>query len=240
MAVLKEFRFTSTHWTCDRTSTCVGRRFGSGNSITFHGELMQNDTTSNMIYNVRQVIAFISRGQTIEAGSVIAMGTMGGIGDTRTPRVVLQNNDVVTVTIEKIGSLTNTIRREEVEKEEQVFPVQERNGTKAGRVIRFLDVHGSIMYGEPVEVNGHVVQAKLIESNDLFGSEYLLEMLSPMRSRPDRSRPNNRNRPELRSTAPRRTCRTSAPIVFFRTERVLFPLTMMFRFKTYRSTGLRG
>ena len=63
---------------------------GSGLGIQLHlnGELMQNDTTSNMIYNVRQVIAFISRGQTIEAGSVIAMGTMGGIGDTRTPRVV--------------------------------------------------------------------------------------------------------------------------------------------------------
>ena len=149
---------------------------GSGLGIQLHlnGELMQNDTTSNMIYNVRQVIAFISRGQTIEAGSVIAMGTMGGIGDTRTPRVVLQNDDVVTVTIEKIGSLTNTIRREEVEREEQMFSLQEReNGTKASRVIRFLDVHGSIMYGEPVEVNGHVVQAKLIESNDLFGSRVL-------------------------------------------------------------------
>ena len=152
---------------------------GSGLGIQLHlnGELMQNDTTSNMIFNVRQVINFIARGQTIEAGTVIAMGTMGGIGDTRTPKVVLQNNDVVTVTIENIGSLTNTIRREE-EEEEFVRREQEQDqhfvdGTKATRVIRFLDMNGSILYGEPVEMNGHVVKAKLIEGNDIYGSRIL-------------------------------------------------------------------
>jgi len=152
---------------------------GLGIQLHLNGKLMQNDTTSNMIFDVRQVISFISRGQTIEAGTIIAMGTMGGIGDTQTPRVVLKDNDIVTVTIEKIGSLINKIRRETAAKmmtrESTTFKEMERssdnNDTKATRVVRFLDRNGKIQYGEPEEdINGHVVRAKLIESNNIYGS----------------------------------------------------------------------
>eukprot|EP00939_MAST-03C_sp_MAST-3C-sp1_P000503 g503.t1 len=125
----------------------------SGLSITMHlnGKIMQNDTTSNMIFGVRQIIEFISRGTTIEAGTVIATGTMGGIGDTREPRVVLQDGDNVTVTIDSIGSLTNIVRRPRSKanlvKTSPVVVTPPSLTRSSNRIVRFLDANGNERYG---------------------------------------------------------------------------------------------
>ena len=52
-----------------------------------NGKLMQNASTSQLIYDVPHIIEFVTRGTTVEKGTVIATGTMGGVGDTRNPKV---------------------------------------------------------------------------------------------------------------------------------------------------------
>ena len=56
-----------------------------------------------MIFDVRELIAFLSGSSTLEPGTVIMTGTPHGVGAARTPPRFLQPGDTVTVEIEKIG-----------------------------------------------------------------------------------------------------------------------------------------
>jgi len=65
-----------------------------------------------MIFNIRQQIAYLSKGTTLEAGSIILTGTPAGIGYFRKPRVILEHQGDVRVYIDGIGTLINKIRYE--------------------------------------------------------------------------------------------------------------------------------
>jgi len=90
---------------------------GSGLQLQTHlnGKLMQNQTTSDLIFNISKIVAFLSQGTTIDAGTVVVTGTPGGIGYTRKPPVLLKDGDNVTISIAGIGSLTNFISRKNQE-----------------------------------------------------------------------------------------------------------------------------
>jgi 2-keto-4-pentenoate hydratase/2-oxohepta-3-ene-1,7-dioic acid hydratase in catechol pathway len=75
-----------------------------------NGEVMQNSTTAEMVFGVWELIAFCSRSFTLEPGDVILTGTPWGCGEFMTPRRSLQDGDVVSVSVEPIGVLTNPIR----------------------------------------------------------------------------------------------------------------------------------
>jgi len=75
-----------------------------------NGETVQEGTTGDMIFTVAQVIAYLSRDMTLEPGDVIATGTPAGIGLAKQPPRFLSSGDVVTVEIDRIGSITNRIR----------------------------------------------------------------------------------------------------------------------------------
>ena len=68
---------------------------------------MQDDTTGNMIWSLREQIAYLSTIVTLEPGDVIATGTPTGVGMGR--GIYLKPGDVVTASIEGIGTLTNTV-----------------------------------------------------------------------------------------------------------------------------------
>ncbi|KAK3657617.1 hypothetical protein LTR56_002392 [Elasticomyces elasticus] len=68
--------------------------------------------TSDMIFTIRQQIAYFSQGTTLEAGTIILTGTPAGIGHFRDPRVVLRDGDDIRVEIDGIGTLVNTVRYE--------------------------------------------------------------------------------------------------------------------------------
>lgn len=76
---------------------------------TVNGELRQNSNTSDMIFNCKQIISYISRHMTLQPGDVILTGTPEGVvlGYPPEKRVYLQHGDVVTIEIENLGSLTN-------------------------------------------------------------------------------------------------------------------------------------
>lgn len=77
---------------------------------TVNGELMQDSSTSNLIFKVPQLIAYCSRMFTLEPGDVILTGTPSGVGEGMNPARYLKDGDVVTVSISRIGELTNTCK----------------------------------------------------------------------------------------------------------------------------------
>jgi 2-keto-4-pentenoate hydratase/2-oxohepta-3-ene-1,7-dioic acid hydratase in catechol pathway len=74
-----------------------------------NGQIMQQDTTAKMIFNVATLISDLSRGMTLSAGTVLLTGTPAGVGMARTPQVWLQHGDQVQVEIEGIGTLSNSV-----------------------------------------------------------------------------------------------------------------------------------
>ena len=74
-----------------------------------NGDVMQDSNTSDMIFSVREIIAFLSGSTTLVPGTVILTGTPEGVGMARTPPRWLVPGDEVTIEIEKIGALTNHV-----------------------------------------------------------------------------------------------------------------------------------
>ncbi len=79
-----------------------------------NGEIVQNCNTSDMIFDVPTLIEFLSGSTTLLPGTVILTGTPHGVGMAQTPPRWLQDGDVVTIEIEKIGALTNPVQNEVV------------------------------------------------------------------------------------------------------------------------------
>jgi 2-keto-4-pentenoate hydratase/2-oxohepta-3-ene-1,7-dioic acid hydratase in catechol pathway len=74
-----------------------------------NGEVMQESSTSNMVFGVADVIAYITQAITLEPGDLIATGTPAGVGVFRKPPVFMQPGDEITIEIEGLGSLTNPV-----------------------------------------------------------------------------------------------------------------------------------
>lgn len=77
-----------------------------------NGEVMQQASTSDMIFGVAQTIAIISEAMTLDAGDVIVMGTPSGVGYARQPPVYMKAGDVCEVSIERVGQLRNVVMDE--------------------------------------------------------------------------------------------------------------------------------
>jgi 2-keto-4-pentenoate hydratase/2-oxohepta-3-ene-1,7-dioic acid hydratase in catechol pathway len=92
------------------TADEVGDPGGLAIRCTIDGEVVQDSSTDQMIFGVGDLIAFISRTITLEPGDVIATGTPPGVGMAREPQRWLRDGESMTVEIEKIGALTNTVR----------------------------------------------------------------------------------------------------------------------------------
>ena len=75
-----------------------------------NGKTLQDSNTDKMIFGVRELIAFISRGITLEPGDVISTGTPHGVGFARKPPIFLKAGDEVVVEIDGIGRLSNPVK----------------------------------------------------------------------------------------------------------------------------------
>lgn len=74
-------------------------------STWVNGERRQHDRTSNMIFGVPYLVAFLSRICTLSPGDVIFTGTPAGVGFAT--KTFLRDGDVVTTRIEGLGELRN-------------------------------------------------------------------------------------------------------------------------------------
>ena len=75
-----------------------------------NGETMQNSSTSQFIFNVAEVVAYLSRIMTLEPGDVVFTGTPPGVGFARKPPVFLKDGDVAEIQIDGIGTLRNPVK----------------------------------------------------------------------------------------------------------------------------------
>lgn len=74
-----------------------------------NGQVLQDSKTSEMIFPVAELIAYVSRGITLEPGDVILTGTPAGVGMARTPNVWLTPGDTIEIEIDGIGTLRNPV-----------------------------------------------------------------------------------------------------------------------------------
>ena len=72
---------------------------------------MQDSTTADMIFDVRELVCFLSQGTTLPPGTVILTGTPPGVGFARKPPIFLKHGDEVVVEIDGIGRLRNPVRQ---------------------------------------------------------------------------------------------------------------------------------
>jgi 2-keto-4-pentenoate hydratase/2-oxohepta-3-ene-1,7-dioic acid hydratase in catechol pathway len=77
--------------------------------LRLNGQTMQDSNTSQMIFKVGDIIAYLSQVFTLEPGDLIFTGTPPGVGFARKPPVFLKGGDVVEVEIEKLGILKNPV-----------------------------------------------------------------------------------------------------------------------------------
>ena len=80
--------------------------------LDVNGEVLQDGNTDDMIFDVPTLIEFLSGSTTLLPGTVILTGTPHGVGFARKPPRWLKAGDTTTVTIEKIGSLSNPVVEE--------------------------------------------------------------------------------------------------------------------------------
>ena len=74
-----------------------------------NGTVMQDSNTSNMIFGVAEIVAFVSQAITLEPGDLIITGTPAGVGAFRDPPVWLTPGDEITIEIDGLGSITNPV-----------------------------------------------------------------------------------------------------------------------------------
>jgi 2-keto-4-pentenoate hydratase/2-oxohepta-3-ene-1,7-dioic acid hydratase in catechol pathway len=79
-----------------------------------NGEVRQNSSTADMIFNVATLVSFLSGSTTLFAGTVILTGTPEGVGMGMRPPRYLREGDIVEIDIEKIGILSNPVVNESV------------------------------------------------------------------------------------------------------------------------------
>ena len=77
-----------------------------------NGEVMQSAPISDLVFDVRALVAYCSVFTCLEPGDVIITGTTGGVGAFRNPPMWMKPGDVVEIEISRIGVLRNVIEDE--------------------------------------------------------------------------------------------------------------------------------
>jgi 2-keto-4-pentenoate hydratase/2-oxohepta-3-ene-1,7-dioic acid hydratase in catechol pathway len=120
---IRDYQLRTTQWTVGKNfdgSGAFGPDFVTSDELPagavglsietrLNGEVMQSANTRDMIFSVAETIELLSTCMTLEPGDVLVMGTPSGVGAARKPPVFMKPGDEVTVTIERVGSLTNPV-----------------------------------------------------------------------------------------------------------------------------------
>jgi len=122
----RDIQFKDSQWTrgksldtfaptgpCITTSDQIGDPMDLRIRTRVNGEVRQDSSTSNMIFNVYEIIYHLSRIMTLEPCDIIATGTPGGVAAFMKPKPrFLKAGDIVEIEIEGIGTLRNPVIEE--------------------------------------------------------------------------------------------------------------------------------
>ncbi|MFT4510607.1 fumarylacetoacetate hydrolase family protein [Caballeronia sp. 15711] len=78
-----------------------------------NGEIVQESNTRNMIFDIAQIISYLSEAFVLKAGDVIVSGTPAGVGAARKPPLWVKAGDFVEVEVEAIGRVRNRVVQED-------------------------------------------------------------------------------------------------------------------------------
>jgi 2,4-didehydro-3-deoxy-L-rhamnonate hydrolase len=78
--------------------------------LKVNGNLRQNSSTSNMIFDVPTLVSYVSQFMTLLPGDVISTGTPAGVGLGMNPQTYLNAGDVVELGIESLGESRQVVR----------------------------------------------------------------------------------------------------------------------------------
>jgi 2-keto-4-pentenoate hydratase/2-oxohepta-3-ene-1,7-dioic acid hydratase in catechol pathway len=87
----------------------IGSPAGLDIVTRLNDQVVQTGNTSEMIFGVAKLVSYISGLTTLEEGDIILSGSPKRAGNEPDPRIPLQPGDTVEISIERIGSLVNTI-----------------------------------------------------------------------------------------------------------------------------------
>ncbi|MCM2318247.1 MAG: fumarylacetoacetate hydrolase family protein [Pseudomonas sp.] len=122
-ASVRDYQFKSPQWTVGKNFDDTGA-FGpelvtadelpaGGKGLHLetrvNGRVVQSANTCDMLFDVATLIATLSEAMTLQAGDVIVSGTPAGVGFAREPKAYLRAGDLVEVSIEGIGTLSNPV-----------------------------------------------------------------------------------------------------------------------------------
>jgi acylpyruvate hydrolase len=122
-ASIRDYQFKSPQWTVGKNFDDTGAfgpvlvtadelppgAKGLKLQTRLNGVVVQEASTTDMVFDVATLIATISEAITLKSGDVIVTGTPSGVGLGRKPPLFMKAGDVVEVEIEKIGVLSNPI-----------------------------------------------------------------------------------------------------------------------------------
>ena len=74
-----------------------------------NGDTKQSSNTDQFIFDVYELVEYISHNMTLRPGDIISTGTPGGVGIFRNPPELLEPGDIVEVEIDGIGMLRNPV-----------------------------------------------------------------------------------------------------------------------------------
>jgi len=78
-------------------------------STSVNGEQRQDGNTANMVFTVRQLVAYVSSFMTLEAGDLISTGTPAGVGHGQKPPRYLKPGDAVQMSITGLGAQHHSV-----------------------------------------------------------------------------------------------------------------------------------
>jgi 2-keto-4-pentenoate hydratase/2-oxohepta-3-ene-1,7-dioic acid hydratase in catechol pathway len=95
------------------TADEVGNPHELGIRAFVNGEKRQDSNTKNLVFNVYDQIAHLSKAMTLEPGDLIFTGTPGGVGAAMKPPTFLKAGDVVRIEIDKLGAIEGKMAPEQ-------------------------------------------------------------------------------------------------------------------------------
>jgi len=122
-ASIRDYQMRSSQWTMGKSFDGTGA-FGphlvthdevpSGAAglrvrTRLNGQVMQDGSTSDLIFDVATLISLVSEACTLQPGDLLVTGTPAGVGFTRKPPVFMKAGDVCEVEVEGVGTLVNPV-----------------------------------------------------------------------------------------------------------------------------------
>jgi acylpyruvate hydrolase len=122
-ATLRDYQFRTPQWTMGKNfdgTGALGPYFVPADELPpgchglqlqtrLNGQVVQNASISDMIFDVQTLVSLLSEVFTLEAGDLIVTGTPAGVGMARKPQLWMRAGDVCEVEIDKLGVLRNTV-----------------------------------------------------------------------------------------------------------------------------------